>query len=185
LVVVIPSLGEAALLAGRIHDLARTRGMGVLLLGVASKLEAEDELRRRLALLAAFIRNMGVQVEVSVEPDADRLRGLRFALGEGDVLACCVDASGRGAGASWADLLSSELQRPVYVFEQSGYSGESTGGLLGRLAPWLGSLAILVGFLWLQFQVSQQGENLLDTALLVLSVPVEIALIWLCNSIFG
>jgi len=185
LVVVVPSIGEAGLLAGRIHEVARDRRLDVLLIGLAADFASEVELRRKLALLAAFMRDAGTQVEVRLEGGPDGLRGLRFVLTDRDHVACCLDASQRGSRPSWAELLASQLQRPVYVFEESGYAESPNTSLIARLAPWFGSLAIIAGFLWLQLQVSQQGENLVDTALLVLTVPVEIALIWLCNSMFA
>jgi hypothetical protein len=159
--------------------------LNVLLIGVPSTSVREVELRRTLALLAAFIQDTDAQVEMRVEQGPDWIRGLGIALGDRDLLACCTEESLPPARPSWIDLLSSQLQRPVYVFEASGYSETPNAGVIARFAPWLGSLAIILGFLWLQLQVSQQGENIVDTALLVVSVPVEIALIWLCNSVFG
>jgi hypothetical protein len=185
LVVVVPSVGEAGLLASRIHEVARDRGLDVVLIGMAADYASEAELRRKLALLAAFMRDAGTQVEMRLEGGLDGLRSLRFVLSDRDHVACCVDASQRGPRPSWAESLASQLQRPVYVFEEAGYADSPNTGLIARLAPWFGSLAIIAGFLWLQLQVSQQGTNLMDTALLVLTVPVEIALIWLCNSIFA
>jgi len=185
LVVIVPSVGEAGLLAGRIHEVARDRGLDVLLIGVAADFASEVELRRKLALLAAFMRDVGTDAEIRVESGLDGLHGLGLVLSDRDHVACCLDASRRGPRPSWAELLASQLQRPVYVFEESGYGDSPNTSLIAHLAPWFGSLAIIAGFLWLQLQVSQQGENLVDTALLVLTVPVEIALIWLCNSIFA
>ena len=171
--------------ASRIHEVARDRVLDVLLVGVAADSAAEAELRRKLALLAAFLRDAGTQVQIRLERSLDGIRGHRLVLSDRDQVACCLDASQRGPRPSWTEFLSSELQRPVYVFEDSGYAESPNSSLIARLAPWFGSVAIIAGFLCLQLQVSQQGENLVDTALLAISVPVEIALIWLCNSLFG
>src|SRR5512142_3312312 len=55
LVVVIRDVQEEALLAGRIQELARARGLSVLLLGIARDPALEAELRRGLITIAAFL----------------------------------------------------------------------------------------------------------------------------------
>ena len=58
LVVVIREVEEEALLAGRIQELARARGLPVLLLGVARDSSTEAKLKRGLITIAAFLRDV-------------------------------------------------------------------------------------------------------------------------------
>ncbi len=182
LVVVVPDVTEAALLAGRIHGVARARGAHVLLIGVAPDPATETELRRQLALLGAFVRNAGTDVEIRVERDLEWISGFRYLLSDHDMLACCTGNSPHESRQTWADVLSARLSRPVYVFEQADQAHVPGRNRLAGLLPWLGSIAILLGFLWLQIQLSQHGGSAADTTVLVLSVPIEVGLIWLCNS---
>ncbi len=182
LVVVVPHVTEAALLAGRIHGIARARGAHVLLIGVAPDPALETELRRELALLAAFVRNAGTHAEVRVERDLEWLSGFRYLLGDHDMLACCAGNSPHQTRQTWADVLSTRLSRPVYVFGQADLAQSPGVGRLRGLLPWLGSIVILLGFLWLQIQLSQHAGSAADTTVLMLSVPIEVGLIWLCNS---
>jgi len=178
-------LGEVALLAARIHDVAKERGQDVRLIGVPSEGMPEVELRRQLALVAAFIRDAGTKVETRMEHGPDWMTGLQFRLSEQDTLACCVGNPLPVGRRPLTDVLASHFEGPVYAFEDSGQPAYPRTNLLTRLMPWLGSIAVILGFLWLQIRASQYLSSGASTAVLLLSVPVEIALIWLCNSLVG
>lgn len=185
LVVVVPDVGEVALLAGRIHEVAQARGQSVRLIGIPSESVPEIELRRKLALLAAFLRDAGSPVETRVEAGPDWAMGLRFLLNDQDLLACCTATNPQRGTQPLADLLASKFERSVYAFEDGDYLSLPSTNVLRRLAPWLSSIGVIVGFLWLQIQVSQLINATASTVLLLLTLPVEIGLIWLCNSSFA
>jgi len=50
---------------------------------------------------------------------------------------------------------------------------------------WTGSIGIILGFLWLQVKTDPSSSNWMGTFLLMLSIPVEIWLVWIWNSLFG
>ena len=185
LVVVVPDVAEAALLAGRIHQVARARRQDVLLIGVASQFLSESELRRKLALLGAFLQDAGTRVQVRVEQGSDWIPALGAVLARNDLLACCVEESLPAAGDQWIDLLASRFQRSVHAFMDSGSPRVPQRGLSARLAPWLGSIVIILGFFWLQALLSQRAGGEAYSGWLLLSVPVEIGLVWLLNLLMG
>ena len=53
---------------------------------------------------------------------------------------------------------------------------------LEELLSWLGSIAIIAGFFWVQVQIDQLGKGLPQTILFLLSMMGEVYLIWLWNS---
>jgi hypothetical protein len=185
LVVVVPDVAEAALLASRILVMAQAWGQDVLLIGVASRRLSAGELRRRITLLAAFLQNVGTHVQVRVLEGADWISEIQTLLQDDDRLACCVLESQPSGGDPWTEILATRLERPVYVFMDSGTPATPQRGLLARAAPWLGSIAIILGFFWLQALLSQQGDASAYSGWLLLSVPVEIGLIVLCNALLG
>jgi hypothetical protein len=185
LVVIVPDVGEVALLAGRIHLMAQVRMQDVLLMGKRSEAVTEAQLRRSLALLAAFLHDAGIRVEIQVESDMTWIPALRALVRDTDCLACRVSEDQPAEAARLIELLANQFQRPVYAFVDAG------NGILGkpaagwRIVPWLGSVAIIIGFFGLQVWLSQQGEGAAYSGWLLASVPVEIGLIWLFNGLMG
>lgn len=185
LVAVIPDVTEAAILAGEILSLARERTLDVVLLGICSSLSQETELRRKLVLLSAFIRDAGLHVDIRVEHGKDWIQNLRIMLRQDDLLACCVERNSGETRPPLSDALSSQLQVPLYVFSGADSSEATSNSSPAAIASWLGSLAIILGFLWLQIQIAGPGDDTAFTILVLLTVPLEIGLIWAWNSAFA
>jgi hypothetical protein len=184
-VVVIPSLADEAVLAGRILSLASGRGRDVLLLGVGAGPGQDFELRRKLVTLAAFLREGGSRVEFKVEAARDWMQKLKTIVGPDDMLACCLEPDGCGARTSLNVALSSQFKLPVYVFLGEEPSTRSKESVPAQMASWVGSLAIILAFLWLQIQIVQAGASATYTILLILATVSEIGAIWLWNSSFA
>jgi hypothetical protein len=184
LVVVIPDVEQAALLAGRIHEVARAHEQDVALIGVPSGSVPEVELRRKLALLAAFLQDAGTRAETRFESSPNWLMRLGLSLNDQDLLACRVANDQSSGRQPLTDLLASRFERSVYAFEDVDYDVPPRTNLLARFAPWLASIVVILGFLWVQVQASQHLVGLASTILLLISIPVEIGMILLCNSSF-
>ena len=185
LIVVASDIEQDALLAARILPMARARGLDVLLFGLSAGALQEDQLRRKLALLAAFIRDGGTRVEIRVEHGGGWLGKLKAIIGSGDVLACPGAMTPPNTSQPLVEVLSSRLRLPVNVFDVSEPAEPRGRAFLPGLLPWLLSIAVILGFLWLQIRITQSGDNGFSTILLIALVPLEIALIWLCNSLFS
>lgn len=185
LIVVASIIEQEPLLAARILALATARGLDVLLFGLAIGAPQEDQIRRSLALLAAFVRDAGVSVEVQTAHGGGWLAKLTDILGSGDLLACPGAATPPGSSRSLVDLLSSRLRLPVHVLDVSDPVDAREKAFLPGLLTWLLSIAIILGFLWLQIRISQSSGGSYSTLLLIALLPLEIALIWFCNSLFS
>lgn len=185
LVVLVPDVWETALLAGRIHQVAEARRQDVLLFGMVSELQPEAAMRRKLTLLSAFLHEAGTRAEIRVKEGRVLIFELESLLAAGDLLACCGTDRGPGSAEQWADMLGNRFRRPIYVFTDGGMVQAPAPGFLVRLAPWFGSVAIILGFLWLQVLLSRVGGAISTNAWLFGSVPAEIGLIWLLNALIG
>lgn len=53
---------------------------------------------------------------------------------------------------------------------------------LDEFISWLGSIAIIIGFFWVQVQIDQLNRGWGHTSLFLLSLISEVYLIWLWNS---
>jgi hypothetical protein len=185
LVVVVGNVDDTAYMARRIHAIASGNGASVLMVGVTAGASTEAEVRRQIAMTAAFVRDAGSRVEVRIEEGWEWLKGIRFLLSEHDTVACGGTAGSLAGRWSLPDRLSSQLHRPILVIDEPGEAEAHQPGLARRVSPWLGSLAVILGFLCLQIRLNQGGAGFPTLALLVLSVPIEICLIWLCNAALG
>jgi hypothetical protein len=178
-------LNEAGFLARRIHDLADVHRSSVLLVGASTGSTSETELRRQIAIVAAFLRDAGTRVEMRLEHGSGWLDGMRFLLSPGDLVACCAAADVLAARTGLPNRLAEQLRRPIYLIEAPRRVTSRRPNVLRMASPWIASAAIILGFLWLQMRLSQSGAGVETSALLVLSIPLEIALIWLCNAAIG
>jgi hypothetical protein len=184
-IVVIPGPFEEVLLARRILAMADARGRQILLLGILADASQEVDMRRRLAVLAAFLRASGTRAEIAFEDRRAFLQQLPRYINPPDLVACCAETPAGRFQRPLHDALSDRLGVPLHVLDGDGRPDEQRRSPLRELAPWAASLAVILGFLWLQISVARSGSGSVQTGTLVLTVPVEIFLIHLCNALLG
>ncbi len=197
LVVILLEAEEEAVLASRILVLASARYQRVLLLGVCLDPSRQTELRRRLVTIAAFLREkrlpteanlsqsrQGLSVEIRIERGKDWIEKIKAVLRPDDALAC-YDEQNTGRGKKrLCDVLSSNLELPIYVFSGLHPSDPIQRNILSQAASWLGSIASLGGFFLLQARILGATQGALQTLLLILTLLAEVGVIWIWNSLF-
>lgn len=183
LVVVIRDVVEPALLAVRIHQAAAATGRDVLMIGVSSPAVPDSEVRRKLALLAAFVRDAGSACEIRVENDLSWIPEFRLGLTEGDLLACSAGADLQAGTSHWIDLLAREFRRDIHVFTDESSATVQRPGVSRRIAPWLCSIGIVAGFTWMQISLAPRLGDAVSSVALVGSVLLEAAAIAWCNAV--
>jgi hypothetical protein len=197
LLVVMFDAHEEAALAGRILALAGTRGLPVILVGIAPDPKGKQELRRKLVTIAAFLRGENSNrsahpqeyyaafgVEILMEEGRDWLDKLRGQLQSNDLLACYAEQYVGTRRRPLSDVLSSNLNVPIYTF--SGLlPARDEESLLIRTASWLGSLGSIGGFLMLQWRIVAASQGPTQSVLLLLTLIAEVGVIWLLNSFLG
>jgi hypothetical protein len=183
-VVVVPDVAEPGLLASRIHGPAAAADRAVLLFGVASDHISEIELRQKLTLVAGFLENAGTRAEIQIETNSSWSAALQAGLGESDSLACSVDDSLAAAGDRWIDDLGSRFGRSVHAFVDIRRTDEAASSVWSQVLPWAGSLIVILGFVWLQVRLDQLPSPV-NTIAQLISLPIEVGLILVCNSALG
>lgn len=185
LIVLFPaSVGANANLSHRIWKIARTSGLNVLLLSLCNDYYEESQLRRQLVTMAALIGDGHICTDVRIEHGNDWVGQVKNIYRPGDVIACYA---GQRVGLMQKllhEVLRSQLEAPIYILSVDQPIKNSKPKLLSQVAFWLGALAMIGGFLWLEGQILQLPQDWIDNLLLYFGVLIEIGLLLLWNSIF-
>ena len=184
LVVVSDSEMDSPAAARKIIEVASAFRSGILFLGLCADEMQEPSLRRQLITLSAMIRDANVPFESKVESGKDWLQLIRSNWREGDVLVCF---NGQGAGArrgSLAALLESNFPATVYVLNSVSQPQRNPSNRLRTFIAWAGSIGIILGFFWLQTQLASLPRDWAHSALMYLSLFIEVGFILLWNSLF-
>jgi hypothetical protein len=185
LVVVISGIEQEAHLASRIWPLVQRRDLEVLLLGVCRTVTEEPELSRRLATLAAFLRNQEVAVEFRVDYRRDWLDHLKADLDQDDEVACYQEDQGRSDRPPLSDVLSRSLRIPIREFPPLESSAAAQPAHLRHAFAWLASVMTIAAFLVLQVRIVTVLPAGTQTAILLLALFPEVGLILLWNSLLS
>ena len=169
----------------RIWELANALGSRVQFLGLYRDAAEEPRLRRQLVTLSALLEDGTASAEVRVEFGTDWLRAIQSDLRAGDQIACFA---GQRAGLSrrpLSQILESNLDVPVTILANLYRMEHSGSSWIRQTIAWTGSIGIIVGFFWLQVRMDQLTRDWAYTTLLIMSILVEVWLVWVWNSIFG
>jgi hypothetical protein len=186
LVVLIPEheLDENGL-ARRIWQIAAPGALEVLLLSRSPEPGTEAYLRLRLASLASLVRDERVIAGFTFATGKTWVEAVERVKRPGDLLVCLEDqkASSRlKPGLDPGTQLFESLKAPVYFM-----NGLSLGPSLRQLrrrkewVAWVSFLTTLAVFGWAQLQINRAMAGYLWTFFMMLSVLVEIAILWEIN----
>lgn len=186
LVVIVPA-GEVDVpaFAQRVWELARSTGAEVRLLSLCDDATQEPSQRRRLATMSAMIKSDQVHAKAEIVPGSDWIEAVRPGLEPGDMLVCVNEPGAGSMRKPLRQIIESNLNVPVTIL--SGLSPEERAHptWAAQILGWSGSLGILAAFFWLQARLVQMPKDPAYMLLMLLTVPVEVWLIWLWNSLFG
>jgi hypothetical protein len=185
LIVLFPSSEpETPDLEKRIWEVARSMGLGVLLLSITTDFGEESHLRRKLVTMAAMIREPLVPTDILIEHGNDWVKQVRKIVREGDVVACYADQKTRVMRRSLDEAISSRLNVPVYILADAQSGKAPKPRVLSRVLFWSGPLAIIGGFFWAEAKLVQLPQDWAHTALIYVAVLIEIVLVAFWNSLF-
>ncbi len=185
LIVLIPaSAGDYPSQSHRIWEIARASGLNVLLLSLCSDLYEESPLRRQLVTMAAIIGDGHICTEIRIEHGNDWVGQVRNIYRPGDHIACYAGQRIGLRGRVLHEVLHSQLEAPIYVLSVDQPIKNSRPKLLSQVSFWLGSLAIIGGFLWWEVRLVHLSQDWAHNLLLYLFVFVEVGILWFWNSIF-
>ena len=188
LVVLVPEneLNETEL-ARRIWKLAAPGSLSILLLSVSSSPQTETYLRRRLATMAAMTGDEQVQVGTTLAAAKTWADAVRDVWRPGDLLVCYEGHF----KANWiirrveiGQEISKALNAPVYFM-----AGLRLGPSLNHqnwpkeLVTWSIAISLLIAFGWLQISIDRATDGWISTIILILTVLVEIIVLFILNGV--
>ena len=185
LIVLFPTSEPASPdLENRIWEIARSLQLNVLLLSVTNDFDEEPQLRRKLITMAAMIKDPYVSTEIMIEHGSDWVRQVKKLWRKGDIVACYANQKAGVMRKTLDQILRSSLNMPVYILADTQSVKSSKPRLLSQVIFWSGALAIIGGFFWAEALLIKLPQDWAHSALIYVSVFVELALISLWNSLF-
>ena len=108
---------------------------------------------------------------------------VRSRLQPGDTVVCWRDYQTKPLRHT-SPLLQVDLGVPIYFLSELAAREISHPNWRNQIIAWIGFIAIIVGFFWLQVEIGHL-ERMAATILQLLSVAGEVGLIWIWNSLLG
>jgi hypothetical protein len=177
-------LADSVGAARKIWKLAKTLDAPVQLIGLCKDVVHEPSLRRQLVFLSVMASDSFVHVEFKIEFGSNWFKFVKSNWHDGDVIVCF---DGQYAGLvrrPLAQIIESKLKLNVYVLDGGDQTRPVRPGWLSSVIAWTGSLSIMAIFFWLQAQITQLPEAWAQNALMYLSIPIEVGLIWGWNTLY-
>ena len=172
-------------LSHRIWEIARSLQANVLLLSLTNDFDEESRLRRNLITLAALIKDPSVSTDILIEHGNDWAGQVRKIWQAGDIVACYAGQKTGLMRKPLDQVLRSRLDATIYILSDVQPVRNPNSKFISQASGWLGSLAIIGGFLWAEVKIVQLPQDWAHTALIYGCIFVEIALIYLWNSLFA
>jgi hypothetical protein len=186
LIVLVPALEiNLTALAQKVWELAHTSESQVLFLGLYDDAAQESRLRRDLVTISAMVKDDRVTAKVEVLFGKDWVNVVRTHWHSGDMVVCFAEQRIGSSQQLLSQALQAELNIQLYILSGLYPRKESHINWLSQVAIWGGSIAIIFGFFTLQIKLDQLTTDWTHTILLLISIPVEVGLIWIWNSLFG
>jgi hypothetical protein len=176
---------DISLLAQRIYKLAVSMRSDVLLIGISPDYLEEASIRRQLVTLAAAIQDRSFSLETMVLGGVSWMKKMEAILRPGDMIVIQAKEEISTESRSLSQELTSRFQAPVYILSGLNSPRYKHSGYLSQLILWLGAIAIMAGFFWIQVKIDQLPTDWAHTTLLLVSVIIEFGLLLLWNSLFS
>ncbi|MFN8381893.1 MAG: hypothetical protein U0V02_08145 [Anaerolineales bacterium] len=186
LIVLVPSLElDPTPLVRRVWELAKAKGVHVQFLGLYSDPSQESSLKRELITMAAMIRDENVSAGADAIFGKDWVDVVRSRAQADDTVICLAEHRVGLSHRPLSQILQSELQVSLYILSDLYPHSNSRSKLPSQIAVWIGSAAIIFGFSLLQIKMDPLAKDWAHTALLLISILVELWMIWGWNSLFA
>ncbi|RJP50855.1 MAG: hypothetical protein C4586_05150 [Anaerolineaceae bacterium] len=185
LIVLVPRL-DADLTAAtrRVWELADATGAHVQFLGLYNDPAQEPSLRRELVTMSAMVKDGRVSAEANVILGKDWVAVVKSRWQAGDTVVCFDEQRVGLSRRPLSQILQSDLDVPLYILSGLYPQNDSRSNWPAQAAAWIGSLAIILGFLALQVKTIHLAKEWTIT-LQLLSIPLEAWSIWVWNSLVG
>ncbi len=185
LIVIVPeSEVDSALAVRKIWELANALESRVQFLGLSKDAEHEPSVRRQVVTLSAMVGDENIPVESKIEIGNDWLNAVKSEWHEGDVIVCYAEHRSGLTRRPLSQILESNLNATVYVLGGFHQEVHMRASWIFDTLAWAGSIAIILGFFWLQSKLGQFSTDWAYSTLLYISLFAEAGSIWAWNNLF-
>lgn len=185
LLVLIPMDSDYTATMSRISDLAITFHAHVLLLGLCKDAADELSLHRELSTLAALLQDTLVYAETKVEIRVNWVDLVKSNYQSGDLIVCFAEQQIGLLRRPLSQILASNFGAPVYILSTLYSQRSVPSNWLSKISTWTGFAGIIAGAFLLQVQIMAIPRDWAQTTILIISVLVELWLLWAWNSLFS
>ncbi|MBC7875838.1 MAG: hypothetical protein H7Y59_01595 [Anaerolineales bacterium] len=185
LIVLVPYLEVDPIPAARrVWELANEMDSCVHFIGLHNDAEQELTLRRELVTMSAMVNDRKVSSDIEVIFGKDWAEAVKSRWQAGDIVVCFSEQRVGLLRKPLSEVLQSELNIPLYILSGLYPKNSPRPNWPAQIAAWTGSVVIILGFFLLQVKVDHLAKDWSHTLLLLLSIPIEVSMIWGWNSLF-
>jgi hypothetical protein len=186
LIVLVPCLEADPMPATRtIWELANASGRRVRFIGLYENAAQELSLRRQLAGMSAMVGVGGIYTETETVFSQDYVEVVRSRWQPGDLVVCFREQRTGRLSRPLSDVLQSSLNVPVYVLSGLYPQKNMRVNWLTQVFAWSGSIGLIAGFFLIQVRVDQVATGWIQLAMILMSISLEIWMIWAWNNLFA
>lgn len=164
----------------RLWDLAHATRAQVLLLGLCNNATDQLILKRTLVTASALMNSGGIATDSEIVVARNWLPAVAERLQTSDMIVCSQGPVSVPHQKSLHPILQADLGVPLYILSGTPTRGAAHPRWLTAAAAWIGSLAIIIAFFWLQVKIDQLAGEW-SIPLQLICIAIEFALIWTLN----
>jgi hypothetical protein len=185
LIVLVPGI-EADLTTAtqRIWELANAGSRRIRFIGLYENTAQELVLRRQLANMSAMVNNTGIYTETENISGNDWAEVVRARSQTGDLIVCFAEQRVGPLKRSLSSILQSSQDVPIYILSSTYLQKEAGFNWWTQIFAWTGFIAILAGFFLVQIRIHHLLEGWGRSTFVLISVCLELWMIWVWNELF-
>lgn len=186
LIVLVPDADiDYAAATRRVWELATNMGTRILFIGLCNDAAQESSLRRQLITMSAMVQDSKVSAEAKVQIGSNWVDVVTSNWQAGDMIVCFAEQRAGLLYRPLSQILRSNLDIPLYILSGLYSQSPSRLNILSFIPLWAGLISIVVISFLLQIRIIALPQDWAQTTLLILSVTVELWLIWAWNNLFS
>jgi hypothetical protein len=186
LIVLVPGI-EADLTTAtqRIWELANAGNRRIRFIGLYKNITQELVVRRQLAVMSAMVNDAGIYTETETLSGNNWAEVVQTRWQAGDLVVCFAEQRVGPMKRSLSSILQSNLNIPIYILSGIYLQKEEHPSWLAQIFAWVGFIAILAGFFLVQIRIHHLIAGWGRSAFVLVSVCLELWMIWVWNKLFS
>lgn len=184
LIVLVPSTEmDTTVLTRKVWELANVGAFHVQFIGLCNDAGNELATRRALISMSSMMNYGSVTSDVEVILGNNWVDNLKSRVSPDDMVVYWDTQPASSLRRPLSQLLRENLHVPLYIIPGRSVLRDAHSAWNIQVAAWIGFIAIMLGFFFLQIKIYQLANNW-ATVLALVSVIVELWLIWVWHNWF-